>query len=354
MQYLMAIDAGTGSIRAVIFDSNGKQVSASRQEWTHIEEEGVPDSMTFDTEHNWGLVAACIRDALHQAELQGSDIAAVSAASMHEGIVLYNKKGEALWGVANVDARAAEEVKQFKEQYPGIEEAFYTQSGQAFALGALPRILWPKNHRPEMYKRTASLSMTGDWILAKFSGVIVTDPSNGGTTGIFSLKERSWVPEMAEKIGAKKHIFPPVLEPGTVPGTVTENAAGETGLSTATKVVMGGGDVQIGSTGFGVIKEGQVAILGGSFWQQVVNIKSDTPRKIWVSASIPTLFRASCRRKGSLFSAGWSCAGLGMPSVTSRSWKPRKAAGIPTRSSKRKPRPYLSAHTASCRSSPTA
>ena len=78
MQYLMAIDAGTGSIRAVIFDSNGKQVSASQQEWTHIEEEGVPDSMTFDTEHNWGRVAACIRGTLDQAGLQGSDIAAVS------------------------------------------------------------------------------------------------------------------------------------------------------------------------------------------------------------------------------------------------------------------------------------
>ena len=48
----MAIDAGTGSIRAVIFDSNGKQVSASQQEWIHLEEEGVPDSMTFDAEYN--------------------------------------------------------------------------------------------------------------------------------------------------------------------------------------------------------------------------------------------------------------------------------------------------------------
>jgi len=277
MQYLMAIDAGTGSIRAVIFDTKGKQISASQQEWIHIEEEGVPDSMTFDTEHNWELVAACIRDALSQARLQGSDITAVSATSMREGIVLYDEKGEALWGVANVDARASEEVRYLKEQFPGIEEAFYARSGQTFALGALPRILWLKNNRPELYERTASLSMIGDWILAKLSGVIATDPSNGGTTGIFSLKERSWAPEMAEKIGVKKHIFPPVLEPGTVMGTVTEDAAGETGLSTATKVVMGGGDVQLGSAGLGVVKEGQVAVLGGSFWQQVVNIKSDTP-----------------------------------------------------------------------------
>ncbi|BAF71079.1 autoinducer-2 kinase [Sulfurovum sp. NBC37-1] len=277
MQYLMAIDAGTGSIRVVIFDTKGNQVSASQQEWTHIEEEGVPNSMTFDTEHNWILVTACIRDALDQARLQGSDIAAVSATSMREGIVLYDENGEALWGVANVDARAAEEVRYLKEQFPDIEEAFYALSGQTFALGALPRILWLKNNRPKLYEEVASVSMIGDWILAKLSGIIATDPSNGGTTGIFSLKERTWVPSMAEKVGLKADIFPSVLEPGTAIGSVTDDAADETGLSTATKVVMGGGDVQLGSAGLGVVKEGQVAILGGSFWQQVVNIKSDTP-----------------------------------------------------------------------------
>ncbi|WP_294958120.1 autoinducer-2 kinase [Sulfurovum sp.] len=276
MQYLMAIDAGTGSIRAVIFDSNGRQISASQQEWTHIEEEGIPHSMTFDTKHNWTLAAVCIKDALCQAQLQGSDIAAVSATSMREGIILYDETGEAIWGVANVDARAAEEVHYLKEQFPDIEETFYAQSGQTFALGALPRILWLKNHRPDLYEKTASVSMIGDWILSKLSGLIATDPSNGGTTGIFSLKKRTWVPQMAQKIGLKDTIFPPVLEPGTVIGTVTEDAARETGLSADTKVVMGGGDVQLGSAGLGVVREGQVAILGGSFWQQVVNIKSDT------------------------------------------------------------------------------
>ena len=44
---------------------------------------------------------------------------------MREGIVVYDKEGEALWGVANVDARAGDEVRFLKEQYSGIEEAFY-------------------------------------------------------------------------------------------------------------------------------------------------------------------------------------------------------------------------------------
>jgi autoinducer 2 (AI-2) kinase len=273
----MAIDAGTGSVRAVIFDTKGTQISVAQKEWSHLEEEGVANSMGFDCTHNWELVCACIKESLQHAGLEGEDIVGVSATSRREGIVLYDADGKELWGVANVDARAAEEVKILKTSYVGIEEKFYARSGQTFALGALPRLLWLKNNRPEIYAKVASVSMIGDWILARLSGVIATDPSNGGTTGIFSLKERSWQSDMAERVGLKSDIFPPVLEVGSVMGGVTKAASQESGLSTTTTVVMGGGDVQLGSAGLGVVREGQAAILGGSFWQQVVNIKSDVP-----------------------------------------------------------------------------
>jgi len=271
MKYLMAIDAGTGSVRAVIFDTDGNQIAVAQEEWTHLEVEGVANSMTFDTAKNWDITVGCIKESIKLSGLRAEEIVAVSATSMREGIVLYNAEGKELWAVANVDARAADEVKYLKENFKGIEEEFYALSGQTFALGALPRILWLKNNEPELYEQVASISMIGDWILAKLSEVITTDPSNGGTTGIFSLKERNWVADMATKVGIKDDIFPPVLEVGTVMGNVMNV---EAGLSPNTKVVMGGGDVQLGAAGLGVTKEGEVAVLGGSFWQQVVNISS--------------------------------------------------------------------------------
>jgi autoinducer 2 (AI-2) kinase len=276
MQHLMAIDAGTGSVRAVIFDTDGNQISVAQKEWTHLEEEDVPNSMSFDFKTNWELTQSCIREALEDANLCGSDIVALSATSMREGIVLYDSNGKELWAVANVDARAEKEVKYLKENSAGIEGEFYRESGQTFALGTLPRVLWVKNNRPEIYEKVAHISMIGDWILAKLSGKIASDPSNGGTTGIFSLKERDWVSSMAEKVGIKPYIFPPVVEVGIPIGTVSYELANKTGLSPYTKVVMGGGDVQLGSAGLGVVKSGQVAVLGGSFWQQVVNIPSET------------------------------------------------------------------------------
>ena len=301
----MAVDAGTGSVRAVIFDTLGNQISVSQSEWQHLEEEGVADSMSFDFENNWVLVQKCITNAIKEAKINAEDILALSATSMREGIVLYDKNAKELWAVANVDARASKEVKYIKDNFNTLEEEFYVLCGQTFALGALPRLMWLKNNRPEIYNRVSTISMIGDWILAKLSGVIATDPSNAGTTGIFSLKKRQWVEEMATKLDIKENIFPPVLEVGTVMGNVSQSMASVTGLSTSTKVVMGGGDVQLGSAGLGVVNAGQVAVLGGSFWQQVVNIPSETqvPKNMSIRVN-PHVINGLSQAEGITFFSG--------------------------------------------------
>jgi len=304
-KYLMAIDAGTGSIRTVIFNTKANQISVAQKEWTHFEEKGVANSMNFDCQKNWTLVVTCIQEAIQKAEINPKDILGVSATSMREGIVLYDENGKELWAVANVDARAAKEVRFLKENFPHLEERFYAASGQTFALGALPRLLWLKNNRLEIYNKVAKISMIGDWILARLSGVIASDPSNGGTTGIFDLKNRDWMPQMAKESGIKNDIFPPVLETGSVMGCVSKKASQESGLATTTKVVMGGGDVQLGAAGLGVVKAGQVAILGGSFWQQVVNIPSDTtpPKDISVRVN-PHVISGLSQAEGITFFSG--------------------------------------------------
>ncbi len=305
MKYLMAIDAGTGSVRAVIFDTKGNQISVSSKEWVHLAQKGVPNSMNFDFKKNWALTVQCIKKAIKKAKIDPSDILSISASSMREGIVLYDKKGDELFAVANVDARASKEVKYLKENFKAIEKKFYKTSGQTFALGAIPRILWLKNNSKDIYEKVANISMIGDWILAKLSDIIATDPSNGGTTGIFSLKKRTWSGSMAKEVGIKENIFCPSYEVGTVIGHVTKDASIQTGLSTKTKVVTGGGDVQLGSAGLGVVNLGQTAILGGSFWQQVVNIPNTIKPPVDMSIRVnPHVILNQSQAEGITFFSG--------------------------------------------------
>lgn len=306
MPKIMTIDAGTGSVRAVIFDELGNQLGLGQEEWYHIEEDDIPNSMSFDFKTNWGLVCRCIKKAILDASIEDvSDIKAVTASSMREGIVVYDKFGHELWGVANVDARAFKEVKQLKEKFPNMEEKFYQESGQTFALGALPRLLWLKNNEPEIYERVDKISMISDWILTKLSDVIASEPSNAGTTGIFSLTSRDWATHQAKEVGLKDDIFPKVYEPSEIIGKVCTRASGQSGLSEDTIVVMGGGDVQLGSIGLGVVNEGDIAILGGSFWQQVVNIPSDTlpPQDMNIRVN-PHIIKGLSQAEGITFFSG--------------------------------------------------
>ena len=272
---LIVLDAGTGSGRAVVFDSDGRQLGVGQEEWTHLSEPDAPGSMSFDCDRNWALLARCARKALAAAGVERESVRAVSSTSMREGIVLYDRSGKEVWACANVDSRAEAEVSELKARRAGFEHEFYDVSGQTFALGALPRLMWVKKHRPGVFEKASRISMLNDWVTARLSGEIVVEPTNGGTSGLLSLTTRDWSDALIEKAGLDRSLFPRVVETGHIIGKVTPAAAAEMGLAPGTPVVAGGGDVQLGSIGLGVVHAGDAAILGGTFWQQVINIPAD-------------------------------------------------------------------------------
>lgn len=271
--YLMALDAGTGSVRAVIFDLAGRQIAVGQAEWRHLAVPDVPGSMEFDLANNWQLTCHCIRQALQQAQLPAQAIRAIAACSMREGIVLYDRHGTPIWACANVDARASREVNELKEIHGGqFEHEVYACSGQTLALSAMPRLLWLAHHRPDIYRQAATVTMISDWLAYMLCGELAVDPSNAGTTGMLDLVSRNWRPELLDMAGLRADMLSPVRETGTQLGQLTPAAASASGLACGTPVVMGGGDVQLGCLGLGVVRPAQTAVLGGTFWQQVVNL----------------------------------------------------------------------------------
>lgn len=273
-QFLLAIDAGTGSVRAVLFDPEGNQVGCVQKEWEHKEDPRYPGSMDFDWVHNWELASECVRGVLTETKIKPEQILAVSTTCMREGIVLYDKDGNEIWACANVDARSDDEVGKLIQMDPQMEKEIYLKSGQTYALGALPRLLWVKEKMPEVYEKTAAIGMFNDWLIKKLTGVEAIEPSNGSTTGIFDLQSRSWDGSITRKCGLKDDIFPPVMECGSVIAKVNEQGAADTGLAVGTPVVVGGGDCQLGTIGVGATEPNQAAVFGGSFWQYEFNTDS--------------------------------------------------------------------------------
>jgi autoinducer-2 kinase len=266
-RYLLAIDAGTGSCRALVFTENGEQAGAAQREWTHREPPDAPGGQDFDVEAGWAAIAACVRDALRQADADGGDIAAVSATSMREGIVLYDKAGREIWACPNVDSRSAPEAEELIRD--GAAAKIYAEAGDWVSITTPARLRWLARHRPALFDQIARLGMLSDWILYRLSGNQVTEPSCGSSSGMFALAARCWSPSIPAMCGLPPEAFPPVVDPGTVVGRVTAAAAEQTGLSEGTPVVAGGADTQTGLLGAGV-QRGEYTVVAGTFWQNTV------------------------------------------------------------------------------------
>jgi autoinducer-2 kinase len=265
---LLAIDAGTGSCRAVLFDTGGRQVAMGQREYSHPEAPGVPGSQVFDTTRNWELICACVREALDAAGDGAGRVAAVSTTSMREGMVLYDATGREIWACPNVDSRAGEEATELVQS--GAAQEIYDRAGDWVAITSPARFLWIARHEPDVFGSIAHVGMLGDWIVTRLSGEFATDPSLGSSSGLFELADRNWSDRVLELIGLDRDVFPPVVEPGTVVGSVTAAAAEATGLREGTPVVAGGADTQLGLLGIGLAEPGRFTIVGGSFWQSTV------------------------------------------------------------------------------------
>ena len=105
MEHIMAIDLGTGSCRAIVFDEAGGQVAVGQREWSHAALPGFPGSQVFDTARNWQLICECTREALAKSGLPANAIRAVSSTSMREGMVLWDAAGNEIWACPNVDSK---------------------------------------------------------------------------------------------------------------------------------------------------------------------------------------------------------------------------------------------------------
>lgn len=304
--HLLAIDAGTGSCRAVLFDAELRQVGVALREWVHPRPPDVPGGYDFDVNRNWQLIAECIREVLHVSNVDSRDVVAISPTSMREGIVLYDADGRELWACPNIDGRAGRQAESLVERSQA--RRIYQVAGDWVSITSPPRILWLRENRPELLDRVARLGLLSDWIVYRLSGELVTEPSCGSSSGMFDLATRGWSEEVAQISGASQEWLPPVVETGTLVGRVTESAAGQTGLAAGTAVVAGGGDTQLALLGLGT-RTGEFTVIGGTFWQSTLLV--DTPL-IDPSSRLRTLCHAGPDR--------WMIEGIGFLCGLSMRW----------------------------------
>jgi len=271
-EYVLAVDAGSGSCRAALFTAQGTLHALAAEEWRHPAEPGVPGGRRFDAAANWALAARCIRRIL--GGVDPCVIRAVSSTSFRGGLVVFGANGEVLWACPNSDARAGAEARELIEA--GTAAELQARGGDWVSLTAPARLRWLRRHDPRLWDRAAAVGLVNDWLTRRLSGVLVTEPSIGSSSGLFDLASRTWSPWTLEALELDAAMLPAVADAGTVVGEVGPAAAEATGLRAGTPVVAGGADTALGLVGLGVADAGRCVALGGTHWQQSLTAAAPT------------------------------------------------------------------------------
>ncbi len=261
-KYLAAIDAGTGAGRCLLISLDGKQMASAYREWQYTVPADAPSGWEFDADQFWRIIGAAVQEAIQKSGVDPRDIVAVSTTSQREGIVLLDKEKKAVYAGPNLDGRAGAESRQMAGE---LGPEIYRVSGHwPEAMFAPARLWWLKQHRPAVYAAATHLLMINDWVVFRLCGELTSEPTNASETLLYDIGERAWSQSLAARLQVDPAILAKVYPAGTVVGSVSRQAAAETGLAAGTPVVVGGADTQCGLLGLGAIQPGALGAIAGT------------------------------------------------------------------------------------------
>jgi xylulokinase len=152
------------------------------------------------------------------------------------------------------------------------------------AKDVLPKILWLKEERPDLWERTRWLFDCKEYILFKLTGVVGIDWHGASVFFLFNPHTKTWDQEVCARLGIPVEKLPPTFPSTKVIGEVTAEAAAQTGLAAGTPVVICAGDVAVAQSGSGANREGRAHLcIGTATWVGVssATLRNDPDTPFW-------------------------------------------------------------------------
>jgi xylulokinase len=254
--YLVGIDVGTTNTKTVIFDVESGHICAAGS-CRSITRHPVAEWSEFDAEDLWGTVLQSIQAAVEHCD-RPERIRAISVASMGESAFPVDAEGNVLHAaIAWYDQRAVAEA-QWWEDRVGQERIFDITGQIPHPMFGVNKLLWLRNHVPQVFERIHHWLNIEDFVLWKLSGSFATDYSIASRTMLFDQRTLTWSEPLLQQAGLPAAWFSPAFPSGTAIGTVCKEVAEKTGLPQQAIVSTGGHDHLCGALATGVTRPGQL------------------------------------------------------------------------------------------------
>jgi glycerol kinase len=225
--FILALDQGTTSSRAILFDKSGQIHAVAQKEFQQIFPQ--PGWVEHDPREIWTTQLQVARDVLAKSKITSKDVAALGITNQRETTVIWDRKTGASIHNAIVwqDRRTADFCESLKKA--GKAELIKNRAGlviDAYFSGS--KIRWLLDHIPGAREKAdrgeLAFGTIDSWLIWNLTGggLHITDPSNASRTMLFNLNSQAWDDELLATIGAPRTILPEVRPSSAVHGNTAQ------------------------------------------------------------------------------------------------------------------------------------
>lgn len=257
-KYILAIDQGTTSSRAIIFNHSGNMEGLAQEEFTQLFPN--PGWVEHDPIEIWNSQLKVIQDAVVAAGITADQLAAIGITNQRETAVIWDRKsGKPICNaIVWQDRRTAGFCDQLKAD--GYEELIRKKTGLVIdAYFSATKWKWMLEHVPGARDRAnrgeLALGTIDSWLIWNLTGgrIHVSDVTNASRTMIFNIHTLSWDPELLELFGIPENMLPEVKSSSEVYGHTAEGV-----LSAVLPIAGIAGDQQAATFGQMCLSSGSV------------------------------------------------------------------------------------------------
>ena len=262
MGHVLGLDVSTTATKAVLVDETRSVAGIGSAEYTFNAPR--PRWSEQDPRLWWDGAVAAIRAALTDAAVPGAEVVAVGLTGQMHGLVLLDAAGQVLrpailWNDQRTDAEC-----DLIRRLVGAERLIRLAGNDALTGLTAPKLMWVRNHEPEVWGRAAHMLLPKDYVRLQLTGEYAMDKADGSGTLLFDLADRTWSSEIVGALEIDLGWLPPTWEGPETTGAIGPAAADATGLRAGTPVVAGGGDQSANAVGVGAVRPGVMALSLGT------------------------------------------------------------------------------------------
>lgn len=255
MKYVIGVDLGTSAVKILLVDKNGAVIQSVSKSYPLIQEKvGYSEQ---NPQHWVDQTILGLEELVKSFPGDSADIEGISFSGQMHGLVLLDEVNEVLrpailWN----DTRTTTQCKRIYDLV-GEEKLLQITRNPALEGFTLPKILWVKEHEPNIFNKARMFLLPKDYLRYRLTGHLHMDYSDAAGTLLLDLGRREWSKTICALTGLNPRLCPPLVESHEEVGTITKEVAQVTGLSATTRVFAGGADNACGAIGSGILEDGK-------------------------------------------------------------------------------------------------